>query len=724
MANLPHVDRRTLLLGGGAGIGLIIALAAWPRSVGGGLRERDKEAVLGPWLKIATTGRVTLAVPQAETGQGSWTGLAQIVADELGARWEDMAVEPAPSSPLYTNALIDIAGLKPWNVREVRARLRVTVGSTSIRAFEAPLRMAAATARAMLIRAAAQKWGVPAEQCETADGAVTHEGKRLTFGALAADSAEQEPGEVALRAAGTGKLAGQALPRLDLPPKSDGSLQFAADIRLPGMVFASIRIAPPDGRLRGFAEGPARRTAGLRDLIVTDTWLAAIADTWAAAERALTLASPRFTGPANADTTSLDHALTGLLNDGASDTAFQRGDYDAAVAGSRPLVATYAIAPGQHVGLEALCATARLSGGRLEVWAPTLAPEFARAAAAKEAGLSLGQVTFYPMAVGSESGRALEADAVTLAVVLAKRAGRPVQLTIPHATGSNHDRLRPPLIAQLAALPANGTIGAWHARIVTAPGLEGALARMAGTPAPAPDIIAALPPYAIPTVRLDRVAADLPMRTGYQRGGFEGVANFLTESFVDEVARALGAEPLSFRIGMLEGNPRLARAIMTACAIGQWDGGGSGRIAGGSSMGIACANAFGSFIGLLAQAHIGPDQRIVVDRLVAAVDCGRAINPNLVRQQIESGLLAALQLATMPTSEFVAGMPRARQLRMLGLTRLAGTPKIEVELIASTEASGGVSGLAATVLSPAIANAIAVASGRRLRKLPFDARAA
>ena len=139
---------------------------------------------------------------------------------------------------------------------------------------------------------------------------------------------------------------------------------------------------------------------------------------------------------------------------------------------------------------------------------------------------------------------------------------------------------------------------------------------------------------------------------------------------------------------------------------------------------IACANALDSFIGLLAQAHIGLDQRIVVDRLVAAVDCGRAINPNLVRQQVESGLLAALQLATMPTSEFVAGMPRARQLRMLGLTRLAGTPKIEVELIPSTEASGGVSGLAATVLSPAIANAIAVASGRRLRKLPFDARAA
>ena len=708
---LPQVDRRTLLVGGGAGVGLVVALAAWPRRIGGGLRPRDRETVLGPWLKIAASGRVTLAVSQAETGQGSWTGLAQIVADELGARWEDMAVEPAPSSPLYANRLIDIAGLRPWNVRETRARLRITAGSTSIRAFEAPLRLAAATARAMLVAAAAAQWKVPAEQCETKDGAVRHEGKRLGFGPLAAAAAKFDSVEGSLKAPGSGKLAGESLPRLDLPPKSDGSLRFAADIRLPGLLFASVRMAPHGGSLRSYAEN--------RALIATDQWLAAIADTWSAADRALTAANPVFTAPV-----TLDRQLSALLSEGPATTVMERGDYDAAIAGSRPLVATYAIAPGQHVGLEPLCATARFTGDRLEVWAPAQAPEFARAAAARAAGMSLGQVTIYPMAVGSDSGRALEADAVPIAVALAKRAGRPVQLTIPHATGINHDRLRPPLIARLTALPANGAIGAWQARVVTAPGLEAALARLAGTTPADADIGAALPPYAIPAVRLDRVAADLPISTGYLRGGFDGVASFLTESFIDEVARALGAEPLSFRIGMLGGNPRLARAIMTACAIGQWDGGGSGHIAGGSSMGIACATAYGSFIGLLAQAHLGPDQRIVVDRLVAAVDCGRAINPEIVRQQIESGLLAALQLATMPAPAMVAGMPRARPLRALGFIRLAGTPKIEVELIPSSEASGGVSGLAATVLSPAVANAIAAASGRRLRNLPFDARAA
>jgi isoquinoline 1-oxidoreductase beta subunit len=713
---LPDLDRRTLLVGGGAGIGLIIAFAAWPRRIGSGLAAGPKEAVLGAFIKIAESGQVTLASPQVETGQGTWTGLAQIVADELGAKWEQMAVEPAPSSPLYANRLIDVAGLKPWTMRPTRARLRITAGSTSIRAFEAPLRAAAAGARALLIGAAAAQWGVPAGECDTADGAVTHEGKSLSFGALAAAAADRDPAEVAAR--GPGKLAGQELPRLDLPPKSDGSLRFAADVRLPGMLFASLRMAPPGGRLSGFSEGAARRVSGVRDVVVTDGWLAVIGETWSAAERALVAAEPRFTGPSNADSAHVAKLMAAALDGGAAETLFARGDYEQVVAESRPLTATYSIASAQHLGLEPLCATARFSGDRIEVWAPTQAPEFARAAAAEAGSVPLGSVTLYPMPVGSGTGRALEADAVPIAVILAKRAGRPVQLTIAHNSGANHDAVRPPLLAQLAALPApGGGLSAWSARIVTAPGLEGVLAGLTGTARPPADISAAIIPYSVPTIRIERVPVDLPFRTGYLRGGFEGVASFLTESFIDELARAQGAEPLAFRIGLLGGNVRLARALMAAATIGGWDGGASS-----GGMGLACASAFGSHIGLLAQAHVGADQRIVVDRLVAAVDCGRAINPGLVRQQVEGGLIAALDTATAAAPEFLAGMPRARPLRSLGLTRIAGTPKIEVELIPSKDEPGGVSGLGSTVLAPAVANALASA-GRRLRALPFDLRA-
>ncbi|MEO6248071.1 MAG: molybdopterin cofactor-binding domain-containing protein [Sphingomicrobium sp.] len=710
------VDRRTVLIGGGTGVGLIVALAAWPRHVGSGLRAGDKEAVLGAFIKIAESGRVTVAMPQAETGQGSWTGLAQIVADELGAKWEKMAVEPAPSSPLYANPLIDVAGLRPWNVRATRERLRVTAGSTSIRAFEGPLRQAAAAARALLIAAAAKRWGVAAAECDTADGAVVHEGKRIGFGALAAEAAERDPAPVAVRAAGTGKLAGLDLARLDLPAKSDGSMRFAADVRLPGMLFASLRMAPPGGALRSFDETAARRIAGLRDVIVGEGWLAAIGETWAAAEKALVAADATFTGPLGADSAAVWKSLRDAIDGGRPERVFERGDVDSAIAETKPLNADYRIAPGQHHGLEPLCATARFTGDRLEVWAPSQAPEFARAAAATTGGLPLGSVVLYPTMVGDASGRALEADAVAVAVALAKKVGRPVQLTVPHSVAANHDRLRPPLVARMSAVPAaaSGTLAAWSATIATAPGLEGALARLAGVAAPAADVAGSVPPYGIAAIRVGRVTADLPIATGYMRGSYEGMAGFVTECFLDEVARTMGAEPLAFRVAMLGGNVRLAKAIMTAAAIGQWDGGGSGSV-----MGLACANAFGSHIGLLAVARIGEGQRVVVDRLVAAVDCGRAVNPGLVRQQVEGGLLAALTLATAPAPIFVAGMPRARPLRLLGLERLAGTPKIEVEIIPSKEPPGGVSGLGYPVLAAAVGNALA-AGGRRLRSLPFD----
>ena len=222
-------------------------------------------------------------------------------------------------------------------------------------------------------------------------------------------------------------------------------------------------------------------------------------------------------------------------------------------------------------------------------------------------------------------------------------------------------------------------------------------------------------PYGVPAVRIDCIDAGLPIRTGYMRGGDEAMMTFAVESFVDEMARLQRAEPLAYRVGMLGGAPRLAQAIMTAAKIGGWDGG-----AAGSNLGLACASLFGSHIGLLAEASIGPDQRIRVSRLVAAVDAGRIVNPSLVRQQIEGGLLAALAQATVEAPEFVAGMPKATPLRGRGFERLHDVPRVEVEIIGSEAEPGGVSGLGVAVLAPAVANAIAAGTGKRLRNLPFD----
>ncbi|MEA1072164.1 molybdopterin cofactor-binding domain-containing protein [Sphingomonas sp. LY160] len=706
--NKVAVDRRTLLIGGGAGIGLVVAFMAWPRREGSPLRPASREGVFGPYLRISTDDKMTLAVPQAEVGQGIWTGLAQIAGDELGAAWDRIAVEPAPHAPAYVNQLV---------ARDVGVSTRVTAGGTSIRAFEQPLREAAAIAREMLCMAAAARWGVNAAECDTADGAVIHEGKRLPFGQVSADAAGLAPPTGAtLRPIGSGKLSGQSLPRLDGGPKSDGSLRFAGDVRLPRTLFASARLAPPGGRVVGFGADEARKQAGLVRLVERKGWIAAVAQSWWAADRALDRGSARFAGPTGADGATIDARLGELLETGTATRAFERGDYSAAVEGSRPLAATYSVAPLPHRSLEAPSVVARFTGDRLEIWAGTQVPDLVRSAAASASGIGEREVTVYAMPIGDPSGRGVEVEAVAIAVDLAKAVGRPICLTLPPDGAQNHDAARPPLAARVAALPApDGTIAAWSARLVGMAGLEASLARGGNQPIPpfAPRNVA--PPYGIPAVRIDAVDAGLPIRTGYWRGGSDTLTTFVTESFIDEMARALGAEPLAYRIGMLGGSPRLARAITTAAAIGGWDGGGRG-----SSLGLACASLQGSHIGLMVEASIGADQRISVSRMTAAVDVGRAINPALVRQQVEGGLLAALAAATVPAPDFVAGMPRATPMRGQGFERLSAVPKVEVEVIASRDAPGGVSGLGMAVLAPAVANAIAAATGRRLRRLPFD----
>jgi isoquinoline 1-oxidoreductase beta subunit len=705
---LPAVDRRTLLIGGGAGVGLVVAFLAWPRQEGSPLRPGRRERVFGPFLKIGIDGRVTMAVPQIETGQGIWTGLAQIAADELGAAWENMAVEPAPHGDAYINRLI---------AHDYEVTTRITAGSSSIRAFEQPLREAAAQARMMLCEEAAARWSVNAAECDTADGFAVHEGKRLSLAELAAEAAGRVPPKTAvLRPIGSGKLAGEPLPRLDLPAKSDGSLRFAGDIRLPRMIFASVRMAPPGGKLTGYSRDAAKAQSGLIDLVVRQDWLAALGQTWWAADHALSRAAPRFTGTDMRDVGAL---LATAMTSGDARHVFEQGDYAEAIEGSRPLAATYSIAPTPHHSLEAPAAVARFTGDRLEVWAGTQIPDLAHAAAAEAAGISESDVALYAVPVGDGSGGSMDLRVIEMAVELARHAKRPVSLTFPPDVAQNQDQVRAPMLAKMAALPSpGGTIQAWSGRLVGMAGLAATLEGAQGKHAPKFTPNDSAPPYGVPHIRMSAVTAESPIRTGYMRGGDEAMIIFATESFIDELARALHSEPLAFRIGMLGGSPRLARTVSAAAAIGSWDGGGPG-----SSMGLACASLYGSHIGLLAEATIGADQTIKVSRLVAAVDAGRIVNPNLVRQQIEGGLLAALAAALIPAPEYIVAMPRAVPMRS-GYERLRDTPKIEVEIIQSNAAPGGISGLGMAVLAPAVANAIAAGTGRRLRKLPFDPMAA
>ena len=264
-----------MLIGGGAGIGLIVAFALWPRHMHSDLAPERGETPFGNFIKVARDGRITVAVPQVETGQGIWTALPQIVADELGAAWETIAVEPAPLTHAYANPVADDEG---W------PKARITADSTSVRAFEPVLRHAAAVAREMLVGAAADRWNVDAKDCETGDGFVMNGGRTFTFGELAEEAADRTaPANPALRKTTKGRLIGRALPRLDGPAKADGSWRFAADVRLPDMLFGSVRIAPPGGRLRAFSRDAVAALPGVRHLAARDGWLAVVGETWCAA---------------------------------------------------------------------------------------------------------------------------------------------------------------------------------------------------------------------------------------------------------------------------------------------------------------------------------------------------------------------------------------------------------------------------------------------------------
>jgi isoquinoline 1-oxidoreductase beta subunit len=729
------LKRRTLLVGGGAGVGLLLAWALWPREYKPNIAAGPGETLFNAFLKIGNDGRVIVAVPQVELGQGVWTSLPQILADELGAAWETVAVEPAPLSPLYANRLLAeeaADGALPswlrspgrWGAAEYATRNAIvaTAGSSSIRGFEQRMREAGAGARALLQKAAARRWGAEWDALDTAEGFVVGEGGRLRFAELAEEAAREDlPDFLPVRGGVDNRLYGRPLPRLDLPSKIDGSARFTGDVRLPDMVYASVRAAPIEGgRLVRFDKAAAARVPGVVSLFDAGQWVAALATNWWAADRAVEAMRPVWrAGPSAPTDRGIEEALIGALQADEGTRVFGRGDVEAAYAGGAVLRATYTSGPAANAPLETLTATARLTGDRLEVWAPVQAPGIARAAAARIARLPEAQVTVYPMLVGGGYGRKLETRAIEQAVVLALKAKRPVQVVWSRKEETVQDGFRPPARGEMTArLAPDGTILGWQARIA-APDLAPRLEERLGPDARALRGIAAaaagaVPPYAIPAVAVDHLPAATGVRSGLWRSGAHGYACFFTETWIDELARQANIEPLSFRMQMLGDNPRLARCLTTAATLGGWDGGQRG-----SSLGLAAHSAFGSHVATLVEVEVTADQRIRVLRAVCAVDCGRIVNPTIVRQQIEGGLVFGIAAATSNPIRFEDGVPAPRGFGDLAFPTLARLPEVTVELMESEEEPGGATELAVPTAAPAIGNAMFALTGRRLRSLPL-----
>jgi isoquinoline 1-oxidoreductase beta subunit len=725
------MNRRTMLIGGGATVGLVLAWGLWPRHYQPNLAIAPGETILNAFLKIDTSGRVTVIVPQIEMGQGVWTALPQALADELGADWRQIAVEPAPINPLYANRLIAgeigeqavphvLQGIGGWAAREwaTRNALMITAGSSSIRAFEQPFREAGAFARALLCMAAGKRLGADWQACDTEAGFVVRGNDKFRFGELAAEAAGFAPPALPpLRKPGEGNISGKSMPRLDLPAKVDGSLRYAGDVRLPNMLYASVRHGPlGDTSLAGQDMKAADDVPGVAGVVRTDRWVAALAQNWWAADRALDAMHPRFaTRGALPDSASVGHALDAALA-GTAEKVHALGDADAALAGAGAISAVYEVAFAAHATIEPLVATARLANDRLELWAPTQAPGLTRAAVAAALGMSEDRVTIYPTQIGGGFGHKLANDAACEAAILARQAKRPVQLMWSRAEEMQHGRHRPPVKARLAArLGAQGRIAAWRATIA-APADMASVARLLDFPTRraegVPAVEGAVPPYFIPALAIHHGAAEIGVATGLWRAGAHGHNAFFTESFVDELAVAAKQDALTFRMAMLGAVPRLARCLSQAASSGGWSG------EPGSGQGLAAHSAFGSHAALYVEAA-EDGGAIKLSRVVAVVDCGRVINPDIVRQQVESALVWGMAEALGGRISYARGLAEQATIDALHLPRLADMPEIEIHIVASNEAPGGVAELAVPVVAPAIANAIFSATGKRLRSLPL-----
>ncbi|MBA4748547.1 MAG: xanthine dehydrogenase family protein molybdopterin-binding subunit, partial [Sphingopyxis sp.] len=699
---LPQLSRRSLLVGAGAAGGLALAWAIWPRSYAVNIAAAPDESLFNAFLKIAHDGRVIVVVPQCEMGQGVTTLLPQIIADELGADWRTIAVEPAPISPNYANLLLvdgDSGNVTPrallpdmftdvrrWTRREYAEReaMMLTGGSSSVRMFEEPCRAAAAQARAMLMMAAAARWDADWQACDTEGGFVTLGEQRLRFGELAAEAADfTPPAQPQYRAGATEPLYGQELTRLDAPAKVDGSMNYAGDVRLPGMVYAAIRQGPVgDTRLKSINKAAGMKSPDLLHYVQTERWLATVARNWWAANRALDRFGPVFeTTGKPVSTSSIDAALdTALKSDGWRIEA--RGDVGAAFAGRRLLGSDYDVAPALHAAIETRTATAARDGSRLRVWVATQAPAQCRAAIAEATGRDAASITLFPMPAGGSFGSALDHSAAVQAAVVAEAIDRPVQLIWSRAEELIRDLPRPPARAHLtASLNRAGGIDALAVKIAVPSVSHEVRERLVGNHRPHAAQVAAagrsdagavggaMPPYAIPHVSIDHYPADIGLPVGRWRGNSDSYCCFFTESFVDELAKRAETDPLSYRMAMLSGAPDVARCLISATTIGGWEGGVPE-----AAQGLACHSMRGSHIALMATATMGANG-LRVTQLVAAVDCGRIVNPAIARQQIEGGLIFGLAAAVGATTDYRGGVATARKLGQIGLPRLSHCPE-------------------------------------------------
>lgn len=663
---------------------------------------RPAGADLNAWIRIDPDDTVTMLVPEAEMGQGIHTGVAMILAEELDADWATVRAEHAPAD-----------GAKYGR--------QSTGGSTSTRGNWDALRAAGATARAMLIAAAAQQWSVPAAELTTEPGAVVHAAskRRARYGELAAAAAKlppPAPDTITPRAPGTYRLIGKPTKRLDQRPKITGAATYGLDVRLPGMLFAVVARPPVvGGKLVKFDGTAARAIPGVKDVLQIPTGVAVVAtSTWAALKGREAL-SVTWDDGAHAALTSeqISKTLRDLAPGGV--TVKQQGDAPDAVKRARTkLAAAYEVPYLAHVTMEPLNATCDVEDGRCTLWVGTQTPSGCQKTAAEILAIPPEQVTVHSTFLGGGFGRRSQTDYVAEAVHVARSMKGPVQLVWTREDDTRGGFYRPAALSLCeGALDADGWPTAWVQRIAAPSILERFGPLEGGVDATAVEGVENLP-YALPHLLVTYARPDLPISTWFWRSVGSSQNAWSTECFLDELARAGGKDPLEVRRRLLKDKPRHLAVLEAAAARAGW----GAPLPEGRARGLAVHESFGSVVAEVAVVSIDAGAPRV-HRVTCAIDCGTAVNPAQIEAQMESGILYGLSAALHGAIHLDGGKVRESNFHDYPVVRVREAPRIDTVIVASTDPPGGVGEPSTPPVAPAVCNALLALTGKPVRALPI-----
>jgi isoquinoline 1-oxidoreductase beta subunit len=667
------------------------------------------------FIRIDRDGIVTLIVHKVEMGQGTFTSMPMLLAEELGADLSKVKLEQAPAdNTLYADPLL--GG-------------QVTGGSTSVRGAWKPLREAGAKVRTVLVQAAAQNWNVQPGELKVVGGTVRHEASNRSahFGELVdAASKLRFPQEVKLKDAADFTLIGKSLKRLDSPVKVNGQALFGIDARLPNMGVAAVAASPvTGGKVVAVDEEKAMAVKGVRQVLRIEGAVAVVADNFWTAKQGLAAANPRFDdGPnANVSTASIVADMA-KASQGNGATAKNEGDALKTLGeqGGRRIDAVYEMPFLAHATMEPMNCTVDLRSGSCDIWVGTQVPALAQGAAAKIASLPVEKVKVHNHYLGGGFGRRLEVDNVIQAVAFAKQAKGPLKIIWTREEDIQHDMYRPYYYDRLSAkLDDKGMPVAWFHR-VTGSSIMSRFAPPMVKDGVDPDAVegAADLQYAIPNLRVEYVRHEPPgVPTAFWRGVGPTHNIFVVESFVDELAFASKTDPVAFRRSLLTKSPRTLAVLNLAAEKAGW-----GRplkpIAGRKvGRGVSTQFAFGSYMAQVAEVSVGPDGDVRVHRVVCAVDCGQNINPDGIVAQMEGGIVFGASAALWDEVTHDKGRVQQTNFGDYRVMRMNEAPAVEVYIVNSHDEPGGIGEPGTAGIAPALSNAVFAATGKRIRKLPI-----